>query len=200
MDERPGLIVVAVALGVIAIIAEIGSAVGYAYYARVSFDQFIASHPFDVLSVAVWYAAGTWLARHIRSLLGVIGLSYGLAVAGLVSVLAESDPWSSALVQSAVAGTVMAIVIFVALIVFDGGGKPPGWAHTGEAIWFMVGAAAVALYLEFTQPQIWLIPFSVLGLASAGALVVGRLVARHGLKPGAFGAPVEATGAQAKHA
>jgi hypothetical protein len=198
MTDKPGVIVVAVGLGVIAILVEMGSAIGYAYYGHVSFDQFIANHPFDVLSVAAWFAAGTWLAHHIRSLLGVIGLSYGLAIAGLVSVLAESESLTDALVQAAVAGTALAILVGLVLLVVDGGGGPPGWAHTGEAVWFMVAAAGVALYLEFKQPETWAIPFGVLVLAAGSAMIAGRLVSRHGLRPGPLGALVDAMKAPAK--
>lgn len=187
-DDTPGLIVVAVGLGAIAILVEIGSAIGYSHSTNASFDGFIAQHPFDVLSVAVWYAAGTWLAHHIRSLIGVIGLSYGLAIAGLVSVLAEGEPLFGAAGQAALGGTILAVFVSVMLQFFDGGGGPPNWAHTGEAILLLVAVAGVATYLEFTESQFWQFSFAALILAAGAALIVGRLINQHGLRSGPLGA------------
>lgn len=58
--------VVAVALGVVALCVEVGSATAYDASMNKDVSGFITAHPFDVLSVAVWYSAGNWLARHTQ--------------------------------------------------------------------------------------------------------------------------------------
>ena len=189
--------VVAVALGAIALCVEVGSATAYAAYMHNDVSTFIAAHPFDVLSVAVWYSAGNWLARHIRSILSVVALSYGLAMSGLVALLAEGGPFISTVQLAIVAGTVLAILVWVALQFFgDGGGGPPPWMQWGEAVWAMVLVSGVAVYFEYTQPDSWQISFASLLLAAAAAFVLGQIIMWRGFSQGPLGSVVDRLGPQ----
>lgn len=193
-DKNAGATVAAVGLGAIAVCVEIGSAIAYASSVpkgQVDLAGFLGAHPFDLLSVAVWYSAGNWLARHIKSRLSVVVLSFGLAVSGLVTVVAEGDPLTSAVPQAAVAGGAVAFIALVLLGLADrppsgggGGGPLAGWQTWGESVWLMVVAAGTAVYFEYQYPADWLVPFVPLGLSSAVALVVGWIISQRGMTRG----------------
>jgi len=172
-------------VGISAIAVQVGSAL-YQLGPGGPFDHFMSAHPFDILSVAVWYSAGSWLTRFIRNLWAAAGLCYGLSTAALASLLAASASWQAALTGTLIAGTVATVIVAILVRLFSGSGDdgpppPTRHLHTRGALALLVAVVWVSVFFEYMQGSHRELPSSVLFVATICTVVVSRLMQMYGV-------------------
>jgi hypothetical protein len=191
MDRNRSAAISTVALAMSVIVIMVGSVL-FDVGQGATFNSFLQTHPFDLLTVSVWYSGGAWLLGFARNLWGAVGLIYGLGVAALVCLLAVNSQWWTALEWSLGIATLIAIVVCLILTVdgpppsggAGGGGRLPAAIRSDDALLLLAAAAALSLYYEYNATSIQWLPFTGLVLAEVGTVIVSRLIQTRGYTRG----------------
>lgn len=95
------------------------------------FGTFAAAHPFDVLSLAIWFGGGTWILTDLRGWWIALALALGYGVVTTTCVVADGADLQTTAAWVAVSSAVAFIVFLLVFGIRIGAGQPPGGGGGG---------------------------------------------------------------------